>query len=338
MGGEPVVSSVKDVPNDQGGKVKVSWDRSPLDAWPDNRISNYLVYRSVPPNVALAALQYGVATPEARRDAMQDAVLKGEVVTRGLLERRGQTLKWFRHPYTHTGTTREIKDAFETFLASRQPSSGAALMRLGDAALQTGDFAGAAKRYAEYLERWPGSERRAEAGYLLAYSRYREGRYAEAAEAASRFAGQSGPFARDLARLRVALLKREGRLTEALAETDALAAGDGRDARARLERMKLLFQLGRLAELPGEAAALFSLAPDLAAADPYAFLLASYLRGLGQVTLKEWRAAAASLDVVNAPAADRAGLGAIVPWARCPCCSDARRHGLRDRARARCSG
>ncbi len=51
--------------------------------------------------------------------AMQDAVLKGEVVTRGLLERRGQTLKWFRHPYTHTGTTREIKDAFETFLASR---------------------------------------------------------------------------------------------------------------------------------------------------------------------------------------------------------------------------
>lgn len=51
--------------------------------------------------------------------AMQDAVLKGEVVTRGLLQRRGQTLKWFRHPYTHTGTTREIKDAFETFLASR---------------------------------------------------------------------------------------------------------------------------------------------------------------------------------------------------------------------------
>jgi peptidoglycan/xylan/chitin deacetylase (PgdA/CDA1 family) len=51
--------------------------------------------------------------------AMQDAVVKGEVVTRGLLERRGQKMKWFRHPYTHTGTTREIKDAFETFLASR---------------------------------------------------------------------------------------------------------------------------------------------------------------------------------------------------------------------------
>jgi peptidoglycan/xylan/chitin deacetylase (PgdA/CDA1 family) len=84
--------------------------------------------------------------------AMQDAVLKGEVVTRGLLERRGQPLKWFRHPYTHTGTTREIKDAFETFLASRGytvapftiehedwvfASADAKLAAAGDAAGQT---------------------------------------------------------------------------------------------------------------------------------------------------------------------------------------------------------
>ena len=34
------------------------------------------------------------------------------------------------------------------------------------------------------------------------------------------------------------------------------------------------------------------------------------------MTLKEWRAAVASLDVVNAPAAERAGLGVIVPCAR----------------------
>lgn len=51
--------------------------------------------------------------------AMQDAVVKGEVVTRGLLERRGQTLKWFRHPYAQTGTTRETRSTFETFLVSR---------------------------------------------------------------------------------------------------------------------------------------------------------------------------------------------------------------------------
>jgi TolA-binding protein len=214
------------------------------------------------------------------------------------------------------GDAAGARGVLEAFLASGQPGTGAALMRLGDAALQTGDFAGAAARYAQFLEAWPGSERRAEAGYLLAYSRYRQGRYPEAAETANRFAGQAGPFARDLGRLRVALLKREGRLAEALAETDALVAGDPQDARARLERMKLLFQLGRLTDLPGEADALFARAPDLAATDPSVFLLATYLRGLGLVTRKEWRAAAASLDAVTAPAAERAGLAAIVPWAR----------------------
>ena len=50
---------------------------------------------------------------------MQDAVVRGEVVTRLLLERRGKALRWFRHPYTHTGTTKETKDAFEAFLAGR---------------------------------------------------------------------------------------------------------------------------------------------------------------------------------------------------------------------------
>lgn len=51
--------------------------------------------------------------------AMEDAVVRGETVTRWLLERRGRKPRWFRHPYTHTGTTREVKDAFEAFLAAR---------------------------------------------------------------------------------------------------------------------------------------------------------------------------------------------------------------------------
>jgi peptidoglycan/xylan/chitin deacetylase (PgdA/CDA1 family) len=50
---------------------------------------------------------------------MQDAVVRGEVVTRLLLERRQKTLRWFRHPYTQTGPTKETKDAFESFLAGR---------------------------------------------------------------------------------------------------------------------------------------------------------------------------------------------------------------------------
>lgn len=43
-------------------------------------------------------------------------VLKGEKVTRKLLSQRGMKLRYFRHPYLHTGRTPEVKKGFEEFL------------------------------------------------------------------------------------------------------------------------------------------------------------------------------------------------------------------------------
>ena len=48
--------------------------------------------------------------------ACEDDLLRGEVVTRALLEARGARPEFFRHPYTQTGPTPEIKRAFEAFL------------------------------------------------------------------------------------------------------------------------------------------------------------------------------------------------------------------------------
>lgn len=48
----------------------------------------------------------------------QEDVVRGERTITRLM--RGSTAeRWFRHPYTHTGPTREIKAAFEKFLAGR---------------------------------------------------------------------------------------------------------------------------------------------------------------------------------------------------------------------------
>lgn len=44
-------------------------------------------------------------------------ILDGEPVTAGLRVRASLTEKWFRHPFTHTGPTKEIKDRLNTFLA-----------------------------------------------------------------------------------------------------------------------------------------------------------------------------------------------------------------------------
>jgi peptidoglycan/xylan/chitin deacetylase (PgdA/CDA1 family) len=43
-------------------------------------------------------------------------VLLGEPAIRELLAERGRTPRWFRHPFTHTGPSRETKSAFEAFL------------------------------------------------------------------------------------------------------------------------------------------------------------------------------------------------------------------------------
>jgi peptidoglycan-N-acetylglucosamine deacetylase len=51
--------------------------------------------------------------------AFEEDVIRGETVTRLLLERRGQKLRWFRHPYLRTGPTPEVRAAFEKFLAER---------------------------------------------------------------------------------------------------------------------------------------------------------------------------------------------------------------------------
>ena len=48
-----------------------------------------------------------------------DDVVKGEVITRALLERRGKSLVWFRYPYLHSGTSAETHQGILDFLAQR---------------------------------------------------------------------------------------------------------------------------------------------------------------------------------------------------------------------------
>ena len=54
---------------------------------------------------------------EVTLEQMKDEVLRGETVTRPLLESYGQVLEFFRHPYLHTGRDLDTKREFERFLA-----------------------------------------------------------------------------------------------------------------------------------------------------------------------------------------------------------------------------
>jgi peptidoglycan/xylan/chitin deacetylase (PgdA/CDA1 family) len=50
--------------------------------------------------------------------AFEEDVLRGEAVTRPLLRARGMMLRFFRHPFLHTGRDLDTKRQFESFLAT----------------------------------------------------------------------------------------------------------------------------------------------------------------------------------------------------------------------------
>lgn len=52
-------------------------------------------------------------------DQFQDGIIKGEVITRRLMEPHKPYQLYFRHPMTHTGDTRQKKEAIEKFVAAR---------------------------------------------------------------------------------------------------------------------------------------------------------------------------------------------------------------------------
>jgi peptidoglycan/xylan/chitin deacetylase (PgdA/CDA1 family) len=49
----------------------------------------------------------------------QEDVVRGETVTRMLLEQRGRRLRYFRHPYLRTGLSLEVRQEFGAFLEAR---------------------------------------------------------------------------------------------------------------------------------------------------------------------------------------------------------------------------
>jgi peptidoglycan/xylan/chitin deacetylase (PgdA/CDA1 family) len=50
--------------------------------------------------------------------AFEADLLRGETVIRPLMQSEGKTLRWFRHPFLHQGTTPKLRTAFRDFLAA----------------------------------------------------------------------------------------------------------------------------------------------------------------------------------------------------------------------------
>jgi peptidoglycan/xylan/chitin deacetylase (PgdA/CDA1 family) len=78
-------------------------------------LREWVKYRMVLGNHTYSHADFNKLTVEQ----FQEEITKGEVVTRELMKSRRPYQLYFRHPYTHTGDTREKQEAIEAFLAAR---------------------------------------------------------------------------------------------------------------------------------------------------------------------------------------------------------------------------
>ena len=49
-------------------------------------------------------------------DQFERDILNGEPITRALLEKTNRSVRYFRHPYLHTGSSKEVRDRIDAFL------------------------------------------------------------------------------------------------------------------------------------------------------------------------------------------------------------------------------
>jgi TolA-binding protein len=211
----------------------------------------------------------------------------------------------------------EAAALLEEYLALGPARTDRVLFRLGEVRLRQGDLAGAAAIFERFLKESPASESAVEAGYRLAYARFRLGQLEEARELARRLLREhpDSPVRQDLYRLLVAVERRRGQPKEAVSLLAAYVELYPLDLKARLDLLRLYFSLREFAALVAETDRLQQAFPALKDQDPYAYLLAGYLRGLAEVTRKQYRNAQSALVPITREAASKANLEAIHPYA-----------------------
>jgi TolA-binding protein len=204
------------------------------------------------------------------------------------------------------------------FLSTGKPGTGAAIIRLGDIALMSDDFPAAAGHYAQFRTAFPDSRRAPEAGYLLAYCLFRQGKADDAARLVDELLPQeSDPALRQqMARLQIVLFNAARRTPEAADALKEYVARYPTDLRSRLDYLKALFVLKKNTSIIAEADAVRRQFPGTDAQDPYAAIVVSYLRGLSLISTKDYSRAVSDLSSIKPDIAQKNGLAVIVPYAR----------------------
>jgi hypothetical protein len=129
---EPAITKAKDVANDEGGRLKLTWSPSWLDADPLFGIANYWVWRSVPGSVAAAALARGAAVMAADDVAPRPGVRTIKYTTVGatayawefVASQPAQAFPSYSLTIATTSDSTAASNPYTVFMVEAKPPSG----------------------------------------------------------------------------------------------------------------------------------------------------------------------------------------------------------------------
>lgn len=214
------------------------------------------------------------------------------------------------------GERRSAEAVLEEYLRRSERGSALVQLRLGTLRLESKEYEKASEEFLRFIAGHSGTKEAIEARYRLAYSLYKMGNLDDALNQCDILLenDQDHTLTLKVMRLKAVLLAKQGRLSEAETVLSEYVRFASDDIRARLDRIKLLFSLNRQNEVVAHSGLLMQDVPDLNVKDRYAFSLLHYMRGLSLISLKSYKEAFVSLDVLNEQTLTAAGLTQIVPY------------------------
>ena len=112
----PMITSVRDVPGDQGGAVSVAWNASYLDSWPDYGITEYSVWRAIDQQAALSSTSNGAMLLTSAGDL--EELPDTDVIRRGMLS--GEPYYWMLVSYDEAFAQDNYADVIATLFDSTE--------------------------------------------------------------------------------------------------------------------------------------------------------------------------------------------------------------------------
>jgi TolA-binding protein len=248
-------------------------------------------------------LRVGVEAYETQRHQIAELYLRRAWEMRSRIPVRSEIPLFLSEILASRGRRNEAFDILDEYLALPSADREDAVYRAAVHTASDKNWDEAQNRFAAFIREFPDSEYRVRAAYNHAYSLYRSGQYAESIEILDEYlhTGQAGDLRFEMLRVRAASYRKLGdpsRAAESLREYTLIRTDD---IEARLEYVKVLFELNQHDDVVTEAEELLLDLETGGRPDTGVPVIeASYIMGLSYTALREYADAQAAFDRIPA--------------------------------------